>query len=503
MATARKSIDRRTFLKTSLAAGAAVAVDRRAWGEDRPGRPNLLFVFSDQQRASAMGCYPGDPDLATPHFDAFARQGMRLSTAISNTPVCCPYRAALMTGKFGHHNGVVTNRLFPEPGKHAFLGETFHRAGYTCGYVGKWHLGQVATDPGDPGRLGFHDYWYAHYSSHRHRHYDYATGAQTKVSGECAYSAEYETDLALEFIKAQPPTKPWCLFLSWEPPHMPFNSPERYLGPFEGKELRLHPNVPKGEASSFAHRFLPHYYGLSLGLDGAFGRLMGELERLGLAENTIVVYSSDHGEMMGAHGLVFKRWPHRDSSNIPFLIRWPGRIAEGSTLAMPFGAPDVFPTLAGLAGAPVPSGLDGRDFSASLLGQTGAREQEATYLAMHYGYVPWPGWRGVRTERFLYARTESAPWLLFDYRNDPWEQHNLAHDKPKLASELDVLTLDLMKEHGDSWRGMPEPGGEYDRWLEAGEGQLHQVCGGDWPGKDIPVREGWQERVYRTLSIES
>ena len=122
---------------------------------------------------------------------------------------------------------------------------------------------------------------------------------------------------------------------------------------------------------------------------------------------------------------------------------------------------------------------------------------------MHYGYVPWPGWRGVRTERYLYARTESGPWLLFDYHNDPWEQHNLVADNAKLASELDGLTRDLMKRHGDSWRGMPEPGGEYERWIEAGEGQLHQVCGGDWPGKNIPVREGWQQRVYRTLSIRS
>jgi arylsulfatase A-like enzyme len=499
----QRSIDRRTFLKTSLAAGAALAADRGAWGDDPPKRPNLLFVFSDQQRASAMGCYPGDPDLSTPHFDAFAAQGMLLATAVSNTPVCCPYRASLMTGKFGHHSGVVTNRLFPDPVKHAFLGESFRRAGYSCGYVGKWHLGQVATDPGDPRRLGFRDTWYAHYSYHRHRSYEYATGAETKVSGECAYSAEYETDLALDFIKAQPRTQPWCLFLSWEPPHMPFNSPERYLEPFKEREIRLHPNVPEGESSSFAQRFLPHYYGLTVGLDRAFGRLMAELDRLGMADDTIVVYSSDHGELMGAHGLVFKRWPHRDSTHIPFLIRWPGRIPSGSTLAMPFGVPDVFPTLAGLAGLEIPAGLDGNDFSSLMLGHKEARRQEATYLAMHYGYVPWPGWRGVRTGRYMYARTESVPWLLFDYHDDPWEQHNLVADNPKLVGELDGLTRDLMAEHGDSWRGMPEPGGEYERWLEAGEAQLHQVCGGDWPGKDIPVRQGWQERVYRTLSIRS
>jgi arylsulfatase A-like enzyme len=498
-----RSIDRRTFLQTSLAAGAALAADRSAWADDGPRRPNVLFVISDQQRASAMGCYSGDPDLETPHFDAFARQGLRLETAVSNTPVCCPYRASLMTGTFGHRTGVVTNRVFPDPGAHAFLGEAFRRAGYACGYVGKWHLGEVATDPGDPRRLGFNDCWFAHYSSHRHRHYGYATGAATTIEGECAYSAEYETDLALDFIRSQSGSKPWCLFLSWEPPHMPFNSPERYLDAFKGREFRLHPNVPAGEASRFAQRFLPHYYGLTVGLDRAFGRLMSGLDRLGLTDDTIVVYTSDHGELMGAHGLVFKRWPHRDSLHIPFMIRWPGRIAASSTLAMPFGVPDVFPTLAGLTGIEVPVGLDGRDVSPRLLGRPGAREQEATYLAMHYGYVPWPGWRGVRTGRYMYARTEAAPWLLFDYHDDPWEQHNLVADSPKLVGELDGLTRELMKKHGDTWRGMPKPGGEFERWLDAGEGQLHQVCGGDWPGRDIPVRHGWQERVYRILSIES
>lgn len=501
-----RAIGRRTFLKRTGAAGTALAaglVSPRAPGEEPLSKPNVLFIFADQQRASALGCYPADEDIYTPHFDAFAKRGMRVETAISNTPVCCPFRASLMTGKYGHHNGVVTNRLFPEPGKHPFLAETFRKAGYTCGYIGKWHLGEVNTDPGDPRRLGFHDYWCTNYSDSRHRHYAFYIAKDKQIKGECFYRPQFETDRAIEFIRNQPRTKPWCLFMSWFPPHMPFNSPEQYLARYQDKALRLHPNVPEGEASRFANRFLPHYYGLIEGLDVEFGRLMDELASLGLSENTIVIYTSDHGEMMGGHGLAGKRWPHRDSTDIPFLIRWPKHIQAGSTLSMPFGTPDMFPTLAGLAGIEVPAGLDGTDFSPLLIGRPGAKEQEWVYMAMHHTYVPWPGWRGVRSNRYMYARIESEPWLLFDLKNDPFEQHNLLKDKPALVKELDALLRDRMEEVGDTWRDAQRPGGDWEKWLPGAEKQLHQVCDGNYPGKQIPEVANWRQMVYRRLSTRS
>jgi len=465
-----RAISRRTFLKRTGAAGTAVAaglVSPRTPGEELQSKPNVLFVFADQQRASALGCYPGDEDIYTPHFDSFARQGMRFETAISNTPVCCPFRASLMTGKYGHHNGVVTNRLHPEPGKHRFLAETFRKAGYTCGYIGKWHLGEVNTDPDDPRRLGFHDYWCANYTDSRHRHYALYTGKDQQIKGECFYRPQFETDRAIEFITNQPRTKPWCLFMSWFPPHMPFNSPEKYLARYQDKALQLHPNVPEGEASRFANRFLPHYYGLVEGLDVEFGRLMDELDKLGLSENTIVVYSSDHGEMMGGHGLAGKRWPHRDSTDIPFLIRWPKRIQP------------------------------------LLLGRSGPKEQEWVYIAMHHTYIPWPGWRGVRSNRYMYARIESEPWLLFDLKDDPFEQHNLVKEKPALVKELDALLRDRMRQVGDTWRGAQKPGGDWEKWLPGGEKQVHQVCDGDYPGRQTPELENWRQMVYRRLSTRS
>ncbi len=492
------TLGRRTFLKRTGSVGATLAAglaSRQSSGAPAATKPNVLFVFSDQHRASALGCYPGGEGIQTPHFDAFAKEGLQLDAAVSNTPVCCPFRASLMTGKFGHHNGVVTNKIEPDPSKHEFFAETFRKAGYSCGYVGKWHLGNTKTNSGDPRRLGFDDYWYAGANNTDYYHYEYATGETEGIEGDCFYRPEVEVDLALEFIKKQHREKPWCLFLAWTPPHPPFVSPNRYLQHYVGEEFEMPPNVPEGIATEFCKRHLPDYFGMAEGLDVAFGRLMAELDTLGAADNTIVAYTSDHGEALGSHGLFGKRWPHSVSTNIPFLVRWPGRIAAGTRLSSPFGSHDIFPTLAGLAGVHAPSGLDGADFSSLFLGQPGAAGQEQSYLAMHHGYVPWPGWRGVRTERYLYARVETEPWVLFDLKNDPFELHNLVKDNPRLVKELDALTKDMMKDTGDTWRGEKEAGGDWQVWRPGGPKQLHQVCGGDYPGKQIPKRDNWPQSV--------
>jgi arylsulfatase A-like enzyme len=247
--------------------------------------------------------------------------------------------------------------------------------------------------------------------------------------------------------------------------------------------LKLSPNVPAGKASEYAAVNLGKYYGLIESLDDEFGRLTAKLDALGLAENTIVVYTSDHGDMLGSHGLMFKRWPHDESSRVPFLIRWPKHIPEKSTIAMPFGTQDIFPTLANLAGIGVPSGIHGNDYSAVLLGQSKAKRQEHLFMTMQHGYVPWPGWRGVRTEQYLYARTEAESWFLYDIKNDPYQQHNLLKDKPATAKEMDALTLDTMKKLGETWRGGPRNVGDADDFAASSEKAKSQNLGGEWPKK--------------------
>jgi arylsulfatase A-like enzyme len=203
---------------------------------------------------------------------------------------------------------------------------------------------------------------------------------------------------------------------------------------------------------AYARENLPLYYGLIEALDHEFGRLMRALDELGLSDDTLVVYTSDHGNMHGSMGSMGKEQPWVEASQVPLLMRWPGRIEAGSELGMPFGAPDILPSLAGLAGLPAPGGLDGLDLSPALLGRPGAPRREAALLANHLSRaIPWPGWRGVRTERYLYARTQDKKWMLYDLQNDPFEMEDLLWEDRSLRRELDALTLELMARSGDGW----------------------------------------------------
>jgi arylsulfatase A-like enzyme len=222
-------------------------------------------------------------------------------------------------------------------------------------------------------------------------------------------------------------------------------------------------------------------------LDVEFGRILKALEAAGAAEDTILVYTSDHGDMIGCHGLEAKRWPYEESARIPFLIRYPRAIRPGTVIADPFGSPDVYPTLAGLAGVGVPQGLDGMDFSPLLRGETSKPPRDYVYLEMAYAYVPWPGWRAIRTRQYMYARTKDKPWLLFDLAADPWEMHNLVEDPSKqaLVKEMDGRLNAIMRETGDSW-DLKATSGDLQNWVPGGGKQESQTLGADWPGKAGP-----------------
>ena len=166
-------------------------------------RPNILFVFSDQQRASALGCSYGDDDLLTPNFDSLARAGVRLEAAVSNTPVCTPYRAMLMTGLHGHRTGVTTNNCYPALERHAHIGRTFSDAGYRCGYIGKWHLGpDVRLDPGDARRLGFDAEWFVPVvGRHNNPNRDHAINSRQAETGVGLDRTEAQTSRPSNFSR--------------------------------------------------------------------------------------------------------------------------------------------------------------------------------------------------------------------------------------------------------------------------------------------------------------
>jgi len=458
----------------------------------RRRRPNVLYVFSDMQRATSIGCY-GDPNVRTPVLDAFSRQGARFDAAMSNTPVCCPHRACLMTGLYSHHHGVVSNGVnFIR--KARGIAEQFRDAGYVTGYSGKWHIpkgyGSEETMP-----LGFpRDSNRRKIGKRSHGHY-----VNVKVRDESGKEIEKEfyrptlvTDEAVKFIEEQSKgARPWMFFVSWIPPHGPYASPPRYRKHYEGR-LELPPNIPKGLPEDHARSNLPDYYGMVESLDAEFKRMLDALDRSGVAEDTIVCYSSDHGDMIGSQGYKAKRWPYEESVRIPFLIRYPRRVPAGQVIADPFSTVDVYPTLAGLAGLKAPEGLDGLDYSPMLTGQNAKPPRDYAFLQMMYAYVPWPGWRGLRTREYTYARTVDGPWILFNTAKDPYQMKNLVDDPASqaLLKRMDKRLAAVMNETGDSWE-LKATTGDLKNWVPGGSKQKGQYIGVPWPGVQVKaIKEG-------------
>lgn len=449
-------------------------------------RPNVLYVFSDMQRATSMGCY-GDPNVRTPALDAFARQGARLDAAISNTPVCCPHRASLMTGLYGHHSGVVSNgvRFI----RHARgIAEQFRDAGYITGYAGKWHIPPgFGSDDGMP--LGFP-------AASVYQPTDKGNGNHyVRVGGKEVYAPTMLANRAIRFIEEKSrESAPWLFFLSWLPPHVPYAAPPECRAHYTGT-LRLPPNVPDGPSKEFARRALPDYYGMVESLDTEFRRILDAVDRAGVARDTIVCYSSDHGDMIGSHGYRAKRWPHEESARVPFLVRYPRAIPAGRVIADPFSTVDVYPTLAALAGLKPPAGLDGADYSGVLTGRAVRPPRDYAYLEMMYAYVAWPGWRALRTREYSYARTVKGPWLLHNIARDPWQTKNLVEDPGSraLVAEMDRRLTGLMKENGDSWERRATTG-DIELWTPGGPKQRSQNLGVPFPGRQAGGADGSRRR---------
>lgn len=480
-----QGLTRRDLLRSGAAGAAAAALaglpglacgrEGVAGGAAPGGAPNILFVFSDSHRACSMGCY-GSRDVSTPSFDAFAGQGLRLSTLSSSTPLCRPFRASFMSGCFSHHTGLLTNNRYErnfgvgpgaqwEPARLGLptLGATFRAAGYRCSYLGKWHLGEVNLDPG-PLRFGFDDDWTVdarnakgdeEEGAHDYWNWTYFTGKDQSFSGGGRFRTEMETDLLLEYLGARAEdarlkrdARPWLMVASWGPPHEPFTPPEAFR---HYADVPLPANIQREDMIAYARETLPLYYAFIEAIDHEFGRLVAGLDALGLGQDTVVVYTSDHGNMHGSHDGLGKEQPFVEASQVPFLIRWPGRIAPG-VLDMPLGTPDLLPTLAGLAGVPAPKGLDGHDWSGVLLGRPDAPRQDAVLLQVcHCKPIPWPGWRGVRTAQWLFARTSKQGWILFDVLADPLGLDNLLGQGHPQQKAMQELLAELMGAVGDSW----------------------------------------------------
>jgi arylsulfatase A-like enzyme len=404
-----------------------------------------------------------------------------------------------MTGRYPTHSGLVVNWVNASPLQNPHcLANVFAAAGYDTGFIGKWHLAagiRVANGPygpkpqaeqaylkdhpnpehvpPGPARLGF-NFWQAYNFHTAYNNYWYYEDAPQKI-----YSKRYETDVnidqAIDYIeKHKNLDKPFLLVVAPHPPHPPFaqeSLPEGYLDKIpSAKDLFHPPNVPK-ENNPMQPEQWRMYLAMAKNFDDNLGRLMDYLDRSNAGQDTILVFTADHGEMGGSHGRINKMVPYAEATNVPLRMRWLGKIPAGVTSDALYTPMDHLPTLCGLAGLNAPSEADGEDLSEVVLGR-GRSLRDAvlmTNLTSHWDYFQtgtlWPEWRGVHTNRYTYVKWLAGQEELYDNLEDPYQMHNLVGEE-----SAKIILLELrwqMKELMISAHDQFLSGEQYAAWYDA------------------------------------
>lgn len=458
-------INRRRFIKNSAKATAAISLfPMLSVGFIGRKKPNIIYLLADQWRASAT-CYAGDLNVRTPNLDRLAKESFNFRNAVSVCPVCTPYRASLMTGRYPTSTGMFLNDAHL-PDNELCLAEVLSTAGYKTAYIGKWHLdGHGRSSYIPPERRQGFDYWKGAECDHHYNQSHYYTGSSDEKQFWEGYDVFAQTKDAQQYINDhRKSAQPFALFVSYGTPHFPLETaPQEFQTLYPPEKIRLPINVPE-DMRPLAQQAAQGYYAHCEALDKSIGDLLSTLDESGLKENTILVFTSDHGEMLGSHGVrpKEKQVPWSESAGVPFLLRFPAIHGNrGRTINMPLTTPDIFPTLLGLAGLKIPNTIEGDDLSSVI--RKGKEKEDHAVLYMRVSTFlqgPYPKeYRAVRTDRYTYVRDLEGPWLLYDDVKDPFQMDNLA-SKPEytaLRNELDKRLESLLKKIGDDFR----PGASY------------------------------------------
>jgi arylsulfatase A-like enzyme len=430
-------------------------------------RPNILYIMSDDHAAHAISAY-GSKVNQTPHIDRLAQDGMKLTNCFVTNSICTPSRAAILTGKYAHINGVPVFNTFD--GRQPTLAKYLQAAGYHTGMIGKWHLG---SDP-----TGF-DVW--NILPGQGVYFDpvfITRNGSTKHKGYCT---DLITDFSLEFLKSRPKDRPFFLMCHHKAPHRPWEPDEKHARQWENvtvpepetfnddyatrsdaareATMRIDRNLtaadvkrkpPAGLSAAelkkwYYQRYMKDYLACVASIDDNVGRLLDYLDREGLAQNTIVIYTSDQGFFLGDHNWYDKRFMYEESLRMPFLVRWPARVGQGTVSPAMVLNVDFAPTLLAAAGVAVPADMQGRSFLPVLEGKPPADWR----TSMYYRYYHYPQHHrvqphyGVRTQRYkLIFFNKLNQWELFDLEKDPHELKNVYAD-PAYAGTVKALKAEM------------------------------------------------------------
>lgn len=461
-----------------------------------PTLPNLLVILPDQMRLMALSLWrqpgfelPGGGDpVDTPQLDRLARESLVLTRAVSNCPICSPWRAMFLSGLYPHANGVLGNcnssnalhGIELAPGTRCWS-DVLADHGYRLGYIGKWHLdaphepwipcdnnvGPVKWNEWTPPerRHGFTE-WYAYgtYDRHLRPMYWRTDAPRDGFHYVDQWGPEHEADRAIAFLRDQDPDRPFALLVAMNPPHTDYGQvPERLLAAQRGRELLVRPNIDHPTLDrDKAQREAEAYFAMVQGVDEQVGRILACLDATGLAQDTLVLFTSDHGCCLHSHREGFKGVAWDEALLVPCLLRGPGlkpRLDHDTLLS----APDLMPTLLGLLGLAdrIPAGVQGRDLSRPFCGGPGTLPDAALFLRP-LPEDPAAGQRGLRTRDHLLLADPLAPagrrCQLYDCRSDPWQRHDLAPGRPDLVQHLLGRMRTELARAGDPWRGLSDAG---------------------------------------------
>ena len=490
-------MDRRQLLKTAAGAGAAALLARCGGGENAAApRPNILVVMTDDQAANQMSC-AGHALLNTPALDRIANEGVRFTNSFCTNSLCAPGRAAVLTGTYSHVNGILGNsesgneieKLSTEIPTYPQL---LQQAGYRTGMMGKWHL---STDP-----VGFDDWKILPGQGVYFDPEFIINGERKTVPG---YVTDLTTDFAIEFLEQDRGEQPFCLVYQHKAPHRPFTPaprhadlyndiewpyPETYNDDYATRdvaaraedmrfEVSLKPDyddIPAGlsaedERNWIFQRFMKDHHRTLSAVDEGVGRILDYLDEKGLAEDTLVIYTSDNGFYLGDHGWYDKRFMYEPSLRIPRLLRYPRMVKAGQVDAHFVQHQDIAPTVLDFAGVAIPEVVQGRSVRPVVEGTP----PEDWCRSMFYSYHEdsWsrslvPGFnpgrygtphrvtphRGVRTDRYKLIEyyKEGDYWELFDLAEDPNELRNVYSDpaNAELIADLATQLRALQEQYG-------------------------------------------------------
>lgn len=452
------------------------------YGQDTP---NIVFIMADQYRGDALGCLEKEP-VKTPCLDQLAYEGVNFINAVSSYPVSSPARGMLMTGMYPHKNRVTGNCNSENapygvelPQDARCWSDVLKDNGYQTAYIGKWHLdapyqpyvdtynnrGAVAWNEWCPKerRHGF-DYWtaYGTYDYHLKPMYWDTDAPRDSFYYVNQWGPEYEADKAIEYLNQHVDRKqPFALVVSMNPPHTGYELvPDKYKEMYKDLDVESlcqnRPDLPaKGtEMGDYFRKNIRNYYACITGVDENVGRIVNELKRLGLSRNTIVIFTSDHGICMGAHGQAGKDIFYEESMRIPLIISWPEKIKPRTDATTMIAFADLYPTMLSLAGLQkqIPREVQTFDLSHVLLSG-----KEDTNIVQPYYFIqssqPSTGYRGLRTARYTFAvhatKEKTDEIILFDRVSDPYQLNNIASENPAAVERLRAQLKAWLKQTED------------------------------------------------------